>query len=306
MKQPADRHGTPLESLEPLARAMDQRTFPVFPLEAWRVDAARALLGEAVCDSIGVIRLPENFRLSVIVPVYNEVKTVEQILDRLLATQLPLEIILVDDGSTDGTREELPSLESRYPIRVIYHEHNRGKGAAVRTGLSHASGDVVVIQDADLEYDPIDFWWLLQPILQGRADVVYGSRFTQAYQVVPPLWHRAVNRLISSLASLALGRRFSDVETCYKMMRREVVEPLVPLLQESRFGIEIELTFRLARQANARFFEVPIRYERRWYSEGKKITWRDGVAALWCIARYAWVPRVVPPREPEQRSVPPA
>ncbi len=294
MQDPQQFYGESNPEREKLLRALADPAPPDFPLEHWRIDAARALLGTAVCNAIGVAPLPEGFRLSVILPVYNEVRTVRQILDRLLATRLPLELILVDDGSTDGTREELRSLEQTYPIRVCFHECNRGKGAAVRTGLAEATGDVVVIQDADLEYDPIDFWWLLQPILQDRADVVYGSRYTQATQAVPPLWHRAVNRFISSLASLALGRRFNDVETCYKMMRRETIAPLVPLLRESRFGIEIELTFRLVRQAGARFFEVPIRYERRWYAEGKKITWRDGVAALWCIARYAWIPKKQP------------
>ena len=274
----------------------------VFPLQSWQVDMARALLGSALCNALGIVHLPAGFRLSVVVPVYNEVGTVKQVLDRLVATGLPMEIILVDDGSTDGTREELPGLESEYPVRVLYHDRNRGKGAAVRTGLAEVQGEVVVIQDADLEYNPLDFWSLLQPILQGRADVVYGSRFSQAYQVVPPLWHRAVNRWISSLVSLALGRRFTDVETCYKMMRRDTIAPLVPLLRESRFGIEIELTFRLARQARARFFEVPIHYERRWYSEGKKITWRDGIAALLCIARYAWLrPRQPSPRKDDPR-----
>lgn len=277
------------ESAEALLRMLEQLPEQLYPLDGNAVRAARRWLGSAVCDRIGVFALPDDFRLTVIIPVFNEVQTVQTIVDRLRKTGLPLEIILVDDGSTDGTRAELKRLESEQRVRVCFHEQNQGKGAAIRTGLEHATGDVIVIQDADLEYNPIDFWWLLQPILQDRADVVYGSRYTQATQAVPPLWHRAVNRFISTLTSWAIGKRFSDVETCYKMMRREVIQPLVGQLQERRFGIEIELTFRLARQARARFFEVPIRYERRTYAEGKKITWRDGFAALWCILKYSFL-----------------
>ncbi len=259
----------------------------VLPLSAKRRAALVELLGEAIAERIGVYALPESFRLSVVIPVYNERDTIDAVLDRLDETGLPLEIILVDDGSTDGTRARLESLAVERHVRVIYHERNRGKGAAIRSGFAAATGDVVVIQDADLEYDPVDFWWLLQPIVASRADVVYGSRYTQASHPVSPIWHRAANRLITLLTSIAVGWRFSDVETCYKMIRRETLEAILPDLRENRFGIEIELTFRLARRPGVRLFEVPIRYDRRTYAQGKKITWRDGVAALWCILKYS-------------------
>lgn len=263
---------------------------PVFPVDSERYQVIRSLLGEAICDRLGVFPIPDGFCLSVVIPVFNEVDTITNILNRLDEIGLPMELILVDDGSTDGTRQRLEELAETRKLRVILHDKNQGKGAAIRTGMAQATGDVIVIQDADLEYDPVDFWWLLQPILSNRADVVYGSRYLEPTQAIPPLWHRAVNGLLSGLASLVAGKRFTDVETCYKMMRRSTVEPILPELKEDRFGIEIELTFRLVRQTRARFFEVPIRYERRTYAEGKKITWRDGVAALWCIARYGVLP----------------
>lgn len=259
------------------------------PGHAWsedRVELLYLLLGADVCRRIGIYRIPAGFRLSVIIPVYNEATTIAEVVARVRATGLPLEMVLVDDGSTDGSRETLRQWEAEPDCRVIYHERNRGKGAAVTTGLSAAQGDVIVIQDADREYDPLDFRLLLQPILQGEADVVYGSRFIHQDRPVSPLWHRGANKLITILTSLVCGYRFTDVETCYKMFRREVVQALVPTLRENRFGIEIELTCKLAKQRRVRLYERPIRYARRSYAEGKKIGWRDGVAALWCIARY--------------------
>ncbi len=202
------------------------------------------------------------------------------------STGLPLELILVDDGSSDGTQAALKQLENDADCRVIFHAENQGKGAALKTGLAAATGDVVVIQDADMEYDPHDFRRLLQPILEGHADVVYGSRFSDSDRAVSPLWHRAANQMITFLSVLASGYKFTDVETCYKMFRRELIEDIVPTLREKRFGIEIELTFKLLK-TGARFYERPIRYRRRSYAEGKKIGWRDGIAALWCIFRYS-------------------
>jgi glycosyltransferase involved in cell wall biosynthesis len=252
-----------------------------------RTELLHGLLGQNLCRRLGIQRLPEGFVLSVIIPVYNEVKTLESVIQRVRGTGLPLEIVLIDDGSTDGTRDLLAQMEHDSDCRVIFHERNQGKGAALKTGLAAATGTVMVIQDADMEYDPLDYHALLQPILEDRADVVYGSRFSSTVRQVPPLWHQAANQLITSLTVLASGYRFTDVETCYKMFRRSAIQEIIPTLREKRFGIEIELTFKLLRQENIRIFERPIRYERRSYAEGKKIGWRDGVAALWCIFRYS-------------------
>jgi glycosyltransferase involved in cell wall biosynthesis len=257
--------------------------------ESGYVRAVRRLLGDEVCGRLGIYELPPGFRLSVVVPVYNEVSTIDQVVARTLATGLPLEILLVDDGSHDGTRERLEALGRQHAeVRAIFHARNQGKGAAIRTGFAQASGQVIVVQDADLEYDPQDFRYLLQPIIAGDADVVFGTRYGHCDRIVSPTWHQAVNGLITTLNNWAIGLRLSDVETCYKMVRSELLKKILPTLKEQRFGIEIELTARLAQQ-KARFAERPIRYQHRWYDDGKKIGWRDGVAALWCIAKYsAW------------------
>lgn len=260
------------------------------PWEPQRVEACLDLLGPSLCWKLGIYRLPERFLLSVIVPVYNEASTIQELVRRLLATSIPMQIILVDDGSVDGTAEQLRAFQDNDTITVVVHEQNRGKGAAIRTGLALASGDIIVIQDGDHEYDPEDFRLLMQPILQGHADVVYGSRYGHADRQVSPLWHEWVNALISRLASLAVGLRLSDVETCYKMASRSAWHAVRDDLRENRFGIEIELTARWARR-RMRFYERPIRYQHRWYAEGKKIGWRDGVAALACIVRYGLLRR---------------
>lgn len=251
-------------------------------LQAKRLDQ---VLTDDVCRRLGIFTLPPDFRLSVIIPVFNEVNTVLDVVARVRRTALPLEIILVDDGSRDGTREKLAELAPQSDLKVILHEKNRGKGAALRTGFAHATGTAVVVQDADLEYDPDDFRFLIQPIIEGEADVVYGTRYGHHDRQVPPLWHVIVNRWITRLANLRTGLYLSDVETCYKVMRRELIQELAPGLQENRFGIEIELTIKLARR-RARFYERPIRYDRRGFDEGKKIGWRDGVRALYCMLRY--------------------
>ena len=243
------------------------------------------LLGQAVCHRMGIFALPDDFLLSVVVPVYNEAGTVANVIDRLRATGLPLQMILVNDGSSDGSGDELDRLAGASDITVIHHERNRGKGAALRTGFEAARGEFVVVQDADLEYDPSDYRWLLQPLVAGEADVAYGTRYGHCDRQVSPLWHQAVNGLITGLCNMAIGLRLSDVETCYKMVPREVIQDLVPHLRENRFGIEIELTAVLAKR-RLRFTERPIRYHHRWYDEGKKIGWKDGVRALWCIVRY--------------------
>lgn len=235
---------------------------------------------------LGLFTLPPDFLLSVVIPCYNEVRTISRVIERVKATQLPCEILIVDDGSTDGTRDLLGGMGSDPQVRVIFHEANQGKGAALKTGFSLARGDVVVVQDADLEYDPRDIRALLQPIVEDVADVVYGSRFTGPDRHVAPLWHLAANQIISRFFSLRHGQKFTDVETCYKVFRRPLLQEIVPTLREKRFGIELEMTAKLLRRPGVRFFERPISYARRTFAEGKKIGWRDAFAALWCICRY--------------------
>lgn len=242
-------------------------------------------LGTDACRKLAIFELPAGFLLSVVVPVFNESGTVGSVVDRLRATGLPMQIILIDDGSKDGTFEAMSRLKNDSDVIVIAHEKNRGKGAAIRSGFEKATGDIVVIQDADREYDPSDFRYLLQPLIAGEADVAYGTRYGHYDRQLSPWWHQAVNGFITLLASIAIGIRLSDVETCYKMVPRQHLVKILPDLQESRFGIEIELTARLARQG-LRFTERPIRYKHRWYDEGKKIGWLDGVRALWCIVKY--------------------
>lgn len=248
------------------------------------------MLGDAIVRRLAIYALPDPFLLTVIVPIFNEVGTVAEVVARLKATGLPMQIILVDDGSTDGTRQVLAELATEPGIELLQHCDNRGKGAAIRTAVPLAKGDVIVIQDADREYDPEDFRWLLQPIVDNEADVVYGTRYGQPDRQVSPWWHQAANAFITLLASVAIGLRLRDIETCYKMARRESFERIVGDLKEDRFGIEIELTARWAR-LGLRFAERPIRYHHRWYGEGKKIGWRDGIAALGCIFWYGGLRR---------------
>jgi glycosyltransferase involved in cell wall biosynthesis len=197
-------------------------------------------------------------------------------------------MIVVDDGSKDGTRELLQDLKrrKREHFELVLHDKNQGKGAAVRTGLLHATGNVVVIQDADLEYDPEDFHLLLQPILENEADIVYGSRFLAGDRTISPAWHRRGNELLTYLSNKRTHLDITDVETCYKMFRRELVQPVAETLREKGFGIELEITAKCSRLPGVRFIERPIRYARRSYAEGKKIGLKDAIWALWCIARY--------------------
>jgi glycosyltransferase involved in cell wall biosynthesis len=245
------------------------------------------LLGAEACDKLGLFAPPPaDFLLSVVIPVYNEAATIEQVIARVRSVDLPMEIILVDDGSRDGTREILDRLRSEPDLRIVFHDANQGKGAAVRTVFDHATGDVVVIQDADLEYDPQEFVRLLAPILDNRADVVYGSRFSNTDRPMSRYWHQLANRIITVCSNMRTNLPLSDVETCYKMIRREMLVQVTPSLREKRFGIEIELTAKLARIPGIRFFERPIRYAGRTWAQGKKIGWRDGLSALWCILKY--------------------
>jgi glycosyltransferase involved in cell wall biosynthesis len=239
----------------------------------------------------------DRVRLSVVVPAFNEVATIERILRRVRRVPLAIELIVVDDASTDGTRDVLMGLEGRVIDHLVLHERNAGKGAALRTGFAHATGDVVVVQDADMEYDPRELPLLLRPILEGKADAVYGSRFLGGPHRVLFFWHSVGNRLLTLLSNMFTDVNLTDMETCYKMIRRELLHSL-PLTAD-RFGIEPELTARLA-QAGARIYELPISYHGRSYAEGKKIGWKDGLSALWSIWRY----NVVPPRAPRWRPPP--
>jgi len=222
--------------------------------------------------------------LSVLVPAYNEIATIREILRRVMASPLDKEVIVVDDGSTDGTAEAVERLDYEN-LRLRRHEANAGKGAAVCTGMREARGRIVLIQDADLEYNPKQYEQLIQPILDDNADVVYGSRFMGGPHRVLYFWHYLGNRFITLMSNVFSNLNLSDVETCYKVFRREVVQDLE--LKEKGFGIEIELTQKIARR-KWRVYEVPISYYGRTYEEGKKIGWKDGVKALWCILRYRW------------------
>jgi glycosyltransferase involved in cell wall biosynthesis len=232
-------------------------------------------------------------RLSIVIPVFNELPTVEELLRRVRAADLPpgveRQIVIVDDGSSDGTAELLARIigEGEGGVELVRHEENRGKGAAVRTGFANSDGDILLIQDADLEYHPRDYGALLAPILDGEADVVYGSRFHGGPQRVLLFWHYLGNRALTFLSNLLSDLNLSDMETCYKVMRREAIEGME--LRSNRFGIEPELTAKLAKR-KLRIFEVPISYYGRTYAEGKKIGWRDGVAAAWAIVRYNLLP----------------
>lgn len=234
----------------------------------------------------------DRIRLTVVIPVYNEALTVERLLRRVREVPLWLEVIVIDDGSTDGTRDLLPQLEGTLIDRLIMHEQNRGKGAALRTGFEHATGDVVVVQDADMEYDPHEFPMLLRPILSGKADAVYGSRFLGGPHRVLFFWHSVGNRVLTLLSNMFTDVNLTDMETCYKMIRRELLQELP--LSANRFGIEPEITARLA-QAGARIYELPISYDGRSYAEGKKIGWKDGVSALRCIVQYNLLGRKAKP-----------
>jgi glycosyltransferase involved in cell wall biosynthesis len=229
---------------------------------------------------------PEGFTLSVLVPVYNERDTIDLIVDQVNATPVRKEIICVNDQSTDGTAEILERLLAQGRIdRLIHHAENRGKGAAIREALAASTGDIVVVQDADLEYDPDDWPTLLEPIVDGRADACFGSRFLGGPHRVLYYWHSVGNRWLTTYSNMLTNLNLTDMETCYKAMRGDLARSIVPLLRANRFGFEPEITARLAR-ADARIFEVPISYSGRTYAEGKKIGWRDGIAAFWHITKF--------------------
>lgn len=234
--------------------------------------------------------------VSVVIPVYNEMRTLAELLKRVVAVDFPKEIVIVDDCSTDGSREWLEGLQAKgmdalegakpknnNTFSVQFQPKNQGKGAALRRGFKEATGELVVIQDADLEYDPRDIVRVIKPILDGNADVVFGSRFTGETRRVLYYWHAVVNQGLTTLSNMTSGLNLTDMETCYKAFRREVLQSFT--LKEDRFGIEPELTARVGR-ANVRVYEVPISYFGRTYEEGKKITWKDGFRAVYAIAKY--------------------
>jgi glycosyltransferase involved in cell wall biosynthesis len=237
--------------------------------------------------SPGRIRGPvADYVLSVLIPVYNEHSTLLEIISRVRDVEIRKELILVDDGSTDGTRDLLRSdVEGRFPdVKVVYHDHNRGKGAAIRTAIEHATGDYMIIQDADLEYDPREYHTLLEPILDGRADVVFGSRFLGggAHRVLL-FWHRVGNGVLTLFSNMLTGLNLTDMEVCYKVFKADVLRGIN--LRSDRFDFEPEITAKVARR-RCRIYEVPISYSGRDYDEGKKIGWRDGVQAIWTIIKY--------------------
>ncbi|HUT58647.1 MAG TPA: glycosyltransferase family 2 protein [Phycisphaerae bacterium] len=225
-------------------------------------------------------------KLTVVIPVYNERDTIAGIVDRVRAAmpEIEKEIVIVDDFSTDGTRDRLKELDSAADVRVLYHDRNQGKGAGLRTGFAAATGDAVVIQDADLEYDPQDYPKLLKPILDGRADVVYGSRFAggESHRVLY-FWHYVGNKFLTFLSNCLTNLNLTDMETCYKVFRREIIQSI--RIEEDRFGFEPEITAKIAAMG-CRIYEVGISYSGRTYEEGKKIGWKDGMRAVWCMMKY--------------------
>jgi glycosyltransferase involved in cell wall biosynthesis len=254
--------------------------------------ALRRLLGEAACKRLGFYEIPSDFLLSVVVPIYNEESTLRDLVDRVRAVPIRKEIILVDDCSQDGSARAIANLlaegadDEWNRIVAVSHERNRGKGAAVRTGFAKAQGHVVLVQDADLEYDPAEYPRLLQPIIEGRADAVFGSRFLgDGPHRVLYFWHYVANKVLTTLSNCMTNLNLTDMETCYKVLSRRVVDEVLPLLRQNRFGFEPEVTAKIARR-RFRVYEISISYSGRTYDEGKKIGWRDGLKALWCIARY--------------------
>ena len=224
--------------------------------------------------------------LSIVIPVFNEGSTIQKLVDAVRAVPLDKEIIVVDDGSTDGTPAVLQFLEREYDnVQVIRHAENLGKGAALRTGFSHAKQDIVIVQDGDLEYDPREYPRLIQPILDGKADVVYGSRFIggRSHRILY-FWHSMGNRLLTLLSNVFTNLNLSDMETCYKVFTRDIIQQVK--LCENGFGFEPEVTAKIAKIPNVRIYEVGISYAGRTYQEGKKIGWRDGIHAVWCILKY--------------------
>jgi glycosyltransferase involved in cell wall biosynthesis len=227
-----------------------------------------------------------SFSLSVIIPVFNEVKTIEEIIRRVSATGLVTEIVLVDDGSTDGTRETLAKYSQKPAYKIVLHDHNQGKGAAIQTGLKAATGDLILIQDADLEYDPRDYPVLLQPIMEGLADVVYGSRFLGGARRPILFWNMVANKILTFTTNILYNNILTDMETGYKLFKREVVQDIH--IHAKRFDFEPEFTAKILKK-HVRVYEVPIRFTPRFYEEGKKIKMKDAFIAMWTLLKYRFV-----------------
>ena len=254
------------------------------------------VLGEPFCRTLGIYPIPDHLILSVVIPVYNERNTLRELLCQVHAVPIRKEIILVDDCSTDGTRDLLREMQKAEPDLIIeFHEKNQGKGAALRTGFKRATGQIVIVQDADLEYDPAEYLHLIQPIVEGKADVVFGSRFIGEKHRVLYYWHSLANKFLTHLSNMFTNLNLTDMEICYKVFRREVIQGIN--LKSDRFGFEPEVTAKVARfvvppldgrpARQCRVYEMPVSYNGRDYKEGKKIGWKDGVQALYCIVRYA-------------------
>lgn len=259
--------------------------------EEW-FDSLKNLLGVDACRQLGFYAIPNDFVLSVVIPIYNESETLREIVDRVRAVPIRKELVLVDDCSIDGSRQILEDLAKELAddpdnrILTAFHEKNQGKGAALRTGFQQATGDIIIVQDADHEYNPSEYPRLLKPIIEDQADVVYGSRFLgdQPHRVLY-YWHYLGNQFLTLLSNCFTNLNLTDMETCYKVFRREVIKEIAPKLQQNRFGFEPEITARISRR-HCRIYEMSISYSGRTYEQGKKIGWKDGVQALWCIVRY--------------------
>lgn len=256
-----------------------------------RVEILEKLLGVSACRSIGIYPIPPGFKLSVVIPVFNEERWLAELVRRVQAVAIPKELILINDFSTDGTPAILAQIEKQYDnVRVFHQPKNMGKGAALRTGFKHCTGDLVIVQDADWEYDPGEYPKLIQPILEGRADVVVGSRFIGESHRVLYYWHSVANKALTMMSNWFTNLNLTDMETCYKVFRREVIQGMN--LKSNRFGFEPEVTAKIARkrkgQPKWRVFEVPISYSGRTYEEGKKIGLKDAFQAFYCIVRF-WI-----------------
>lgn len=254
------------------------------------------LLGPGVCKRLGIYPVPADLLLSVVIPVYNERHTLHLLLAKVREVPIRKQIILVDDCSRDGTRELLQEMQQTDPdLTIAFHQVNQGKGAALRTGFTLATGQIVIVQDADLEYDPSEYPRLIEPIVDGRADVVFGSRFIGETHRVLNFWHSMGNQFLTWLSNMFTDLNLTDMEVCYKVFRREVIQNIS--LKQNRFGFEPEVTAKVARfrvpategrpERRCRIYEMPVSYSGRDYAEGKKIGWRDGVQAIYCIVRYA-------------------
>jgi glycosyltransferase involved in cell wall biosynthesis len=267
-----------------------------FASDSERIEWLLETLGEAFCRKVGIFRVPDDLVLSVVIPAYNEKGSIHEILRRVRAVPIRKEIVVVDDCSADGTREILRELEQRDgDLKVVFHERNQGKGAALRTGFRHATGQIIIVQDADLEYDPAQYLQLIQPIIEDQADVVFGSRFIGETHRVLYFWHSLANKFLTLLSNTFTNLNLTDMEVCYKVFRREIIQGIQ--LKSDRFGFEPEVTAKVARftfpardgqpERSCRIYEIPVSYHGRTYREGKKIGIKDGFQALYCIIRYA-------------------